>query len=152
MEKYLLIENIKWGDILIITIAIVVLLFILYKYDQFKMIDNDKTAEKIYKAKNYYLKEKKDISYNLLIEDIGSINIQIYTKEFIMNLVTILSIISLLIYVLKSNIIFLYAFIIKIIIVLIMLENIKNIKIIVLSLESLLYEKYNIRINSKYPL
>ena len=86
MEQYLLIEKLKLGDILIITIALVVLLFILYKYDQFKMIDNKKTSEKIDKVKNYYLKEKKDISYNLLIEDIESINIQIYTKEFILNL------------------------------------------------------------------
>ncbi len=152
MEQYLLIEKLKLGDILIITIAIVVLLFILYKYDQFKMIDNKKTSEKIDKAKNYYLKEKKDISYNLLIEDIESINIQIYTKEFILNLLTILASLSLLIGILKYNIFFVYIFIIKIIIALFMLENIKNIKIIVLSLESLLYEKYNIRINSKYPL
>ena len=152
MEQYLLIEKLKLGDILIITIALVVLLFILYKYDQFKMIDNKKTSEKIDKAKNYYLKEKKDISYNLLIEDIESINIQIYTKEFILNLLTILASLSLLIGILKYNIFFVYIFIIKIIIALFMLENIKNIKIIVLSLESLLYEKYNIRINSKYPL
>lgn len=152
MEKYLLIERLKFGDILIVSIAIIIFLFILYKYDQLKIINNDKISEKIDKTKSYYVKEKKDISYNLLIEDIESINIQIYTKEFILNLLTILASISLLIGILKYNIFFVYIFIIKIIIALFMLENIKNIKIIVLSLESLLYEKYNIRINSKYPL